>query len=91
MILVAFIGFGLRWAGVLGSSDAKTIGKLLTNLALPAVILRSLATASTTPDLIYLPLSALVVVLGLTAIAFIGVRWLKWEKPTAGALITTDQ
>lgn len=89
MIWVALIGFGLRQAGVLGSSDAKTIGKLLTHLALPAVILRSLATATITPDLIYLPLSALVVVLGLTAIAFLGVRWLKWEKAKAGALMTT--
>jgi hypothetical protein len=89
MILVAFIGFGLRQAGVLRASDAKTIGKLLTNLALPAVILRALAMASITPDLIYLPLSALIVVLGLTAIAFLGVRWLKWEKPRAGALMTT--
>jgi predicted permease len=89
MILVAFIGFGLRQTGVLDSSDAKTIGKLLTSLALPAVILRALATATITPELIYLPLSALGVVLGLTVIAFIGVHWLKWEKAKAGALITT--
>jgi malate permease and related proteins len=89
MILMGCIGFGLRQSGILNSSDAKTIGKLLTTLALPAVILRALATATITPDLIYLPLSALVVVLGLTAIAFLGVHWLKWEKPKAGALITT--
>ena len=89
LILVAVIGFGLRRAWVLGASDAKTIGKLLTHLALPAVILRSLATTAITPDLIYLPLSALVVVLGLTAIAWMGGRWLKWEKPQAGALMTT--
>lgn len=89
MILVAFIGFGLRRAGVLHSSDAKAIGKLLTTLAIPAVILRALATTSITPNLIYLPLSALVVVLGLTAIAFVGVWWFKWDKPKAGALMTT--
>lgn len=89
MILVVCLGFGLRRAGVLDSGDAKTIGKLLTTLALPAVILRALATATITPGLIYLPLSALVVVLGLTAIAFLGVRWLKWEKAKAGSLITT--
>lgn len=89
MILIACLGWGLGRAGVLRSSDAKTIGKLLTTLALPAVILRALATATITPDLIYLPLSALVVVLGLTAIAFLGVRCLKWEKATAGALMTT--
>ncbi len=89
MILVALLGFGLRQTGLLRPSDAQTIGKLLTTLALPAVILRALATATITPELIYLPLSALVVVVGLTAIALVGVRWLKWEKPQAGALMTT--
>lgn len=54
MILLGCIGFGLRQAGILNSSDAKTIGKLITTLALPAVILRALATATITPDLIYL-------------------------------------
>lgn len=53
------------------------------------MILRALATATMTPDLIYLPLAALVVGLGLTEIAFLGVRWLKWEKARAGALMTT--
>lgn len=89
MILVGCLGFGLRRAKILDPSDASTIGKLITHLALPAVILRALATANLTPELIYLPLSALVVVIGLTAIAFIGLRWLRWEKPKAGALITT--
>ncbi|MBD1918324.1 MULTISPECIES: AEC family transporter [Cyanophyceae] len=89
MILVACLGFGLKRAGVLHSGDARTIGKLLTTLVLPAVILRALATATITPELIYLPLSALVVVVGLTAIAFVGVWWFKWDKPKAGALMTT--
>ncbi|MBD1876990.1 AEC family transporter [Nodosilinea sp. FACHB-131] len=89
MILVACLGFGLRRAGVLHSGDVKTIGKLLTTLVLPAVILRALATATFALELIYLPLSALVVVVGLTAIAFVGVWWFKWDKPKAGALMTT--
>jgi predicted permease len=89
MILMGCLGFGLRRAKVLGPSDAQTMGTLITHLALPAVILRALATATLTPELIYLPLSALIVVLGLTAIAFIGIAWFRWERPKAGALVTT--
>lgn len=89
LILVGGIGYGLRRLGVLGPSEAKTIAKLLTHLALPAVILRALATASLTPDLVYLPLSALVVVVGLTLIGWVGVRCLGWERAKAGALMTT--
>lgn len=89
MALVGCLGFGLKRVGVLDADDAKTIGTLLTTLALPAVILRALVTAAMTPDLIYLPLSALVVVLGLTAIAGVALRWLRWEKAQAGALMTT--
>ncbi|MBE9112692.1 AEC family transporter [Nodosilinea sp. LEGE 07298] len=89
MVLVCCIGYGLKRAGVLGSGEAKTIGLLLTHLALPAVILKALATATLTPDLVYLPLSALVVVLGLTLMGFLSLRWLGWERAKAGALMTT--
>ncbi|MGG6241217.1 AEC family transporter [Nodosilinea sp. AN01ver1] len=89
MVLVCCLGYGLKRAGVLGPGEAKTIGLLLTRLVLPAVILKALATATLTPELIYLPLSALVVVLGLTLVALVALRWLGWEKARAGALITT--
>ncbi|MBD0268529.1 MAG: AEC family transporter [Cyanobacteria bacterium Co-bin8] len=88
MILVCLIGYGLKQAGVLRPEDTKTIGKLLTNLALPALILKALATTSITPDLIYLPLSALVVVLGLTLIGALCLRGLKLGRATAGVLVT---
>ncbi|MGB3311685.1 MAG: AEC family transporter [Nodosilinea sp.] len=89
MVLVCCIGYGLKRAGVLGPDDAKTIALLLTHLALPAVILKALATATITADLVYLPLSALVVVLGLTFLSFLSLRWLRWERAKAGALMTT--
>jgi hypothetical protein len=63
------VGFGLRRVGFLGPQDQETLGKLLTHLAIPAVIIKALATATITADLIALPLSALGVVLGLTLIA----------------------
>ncbi|PSN10453.1 hypothetical protein C7293_28095 [filamentous cyanobacterium CCT1] len=89
LVLVCCLGYGLKRAGVLGPGEAKTIGLLLTRLVLPAVILKALATATLTPELIYLPLSALVVVLGLTLMGLVGLRWLGWERARAGALITT--
>ena len=89
LLLVCVLGFGLRRRGLLGPRDAQTIGKLLTYLALPAVILRALATATLTPDLVYLPLSALLVVLGLTAIGALILKPLGWERPQAGAWMIT--
>ncbi len=88
MVLVCCIGYGLKQMGVLGPADAKTISTLLTHLALPAVILKALATASMTPDLIYLPLSALLVVIGLTLIGFVGSHWLRWDRARTGAFMT---
>ncbi|TVQ06261.1 MAG: hypothetical protein EA368_17465 [Leptolyngbya sp. DLM2.Bin27] len=89
LVLVCGTGYGLRRAGVLGPSEAKTIATLLTHLALPAVILRALLTASLTPDLVYLPLAALVVVVGLTLVGFLGIRGLGLDRARAGALMTT--
>ncbi|MBE9138786.1 AEC family transporter [Nodosilinea sp. LEGE 07088] len=89
MALVCCIGYGFRRVGLLGPGEAKTIGLLLTHLALPAVVLKALATATITADLIYLPIAALLVVIPLTLIAVIAARWLKWPRPKAGALVTT--
>lgn len=89
LLLVCVLGFGLRRAGLLGPRDAQTLGTLLTYLALPAVILRALATATLTPDLIYLPLSALMVVLGLTIIGALILKPLGWPRPQAGAWMIT--
>jgi malate permease and related proteins len=88
MILVCCLGYGLKQAGILGSGEAKAIGTLLTHLALPAVILKALSTASITPDLIYLPISALVVVIGLTLIGWGGMRLQRWDRAKTGAFMT---
>lgn len=89
LLLVCTLGFGLRRRGLLGPRDAQTIGTLLTYLALPAVIIRALGTATLTPDLIYLPLSALLVVLGLTLAGALILRPLGWDRSQAGAWMVT--
>jgi malate permease and related proteins len=88
LVLVGCIGYGLKRVGLLRPEDGKTLGKLLTQLVLPAVILKALATTPLTPDLIYLPLSALIVVLGLTLVAAFCLRWLKQEAAIAGVVMT---
>ncbi|PSN18288.1 hypothetical protein C7271_13290, partial [filamentous cyanobacterium CCP5] len=62
--------------------------KLIALLALPAIILKALITATITPDLIYLPISALLVAIAMTLIGLLWVRALGWPRPTAGALVT---
>ncbi len=89
LLLVCVLGFGLRRAGLLGPRDAQTLGTLLSYLALPAVVLRALATATLTPELVYLPLSALLVVLGLTLVGALILKPLGWERPQAGAWMIT--
>lgn len=88
MLLLCGIGYGLRRGGMLQPVDAQTIGKLLSLLALPAVILRALLVTELTPDLIYLPLSALLVVTCLMGICLGWIRWGRWERAQAGALVT---
>jgi predicted permease len=89
LVVVCLVGFGLKQTGVLSVQDTRTIGKLLTYLALPAVILRALATVALTPDLVYLPLSALLVVVGLTGIALVLPLGRGGSRATRGALVTT--
>lgn len=90
MILLCWVGYGLRRLGWLQPEDGRTIGKLLSLLALPAVIFRALATATITPDLIYLPLAAVIVVSGLTLIGLTMARPLMaTNRALAGSLATT--
>jgi predicted permease len=89
LILVCLLGYGLKRLGLLNPHDASTIGKLLSTLALPALILRALITAPLTIELIYLPLSAFIVVLGLTAVGLLLAHCLPWDRPTKGSLATT--
>lgn len=88
LVLVCLIGYGLRRLEVLQPQDAQTLAKLISFLALPAIIIRALATAEISSSLICLPLSALFVVVSLTLIALLLVHFLGWERGTAGALIT---
>ncbi|HEY9880493.1 MAG TPA: AEC family transporter [Leptolyngbyaceae cyanobacterium] len=88
MLLLCLIGYGLKRSKILEPEDTRTIGKLLTTLAIPAIVIKALATTPLDPNLLYLPLSALVVVAALALIASFCARAWGWDRATAGAFIT---
>lgn len=88
LLLICILGAALKRWGLLQPHDTQPLSCLLTILALPAVILKALTTATITPDLIYLPVAALIVVMGLTLISLGAAYWLKGDRPVVGALVT---
>lgn len=88
MVLLCLLGYGLKRMGILETEDTKTIGKLLTTLAIPAIVIKAMATTPLNPDLLYLPISALVVVSSLTLIGGLCTQAWGWDRATAGAFVT---
>jgi predicted permease len=88
LLLICILGAALKRWGLLQPHDTQPLSRLLTTLALPAVILKALTTATITPDLIYLPMAALIVVMGLTLISLGAAYWLKGDRTVVGALVT---
>ena len=89
LIIIFFAGYLLKKLKVLEPGDSQAIGKLLANLVLPAIVFKSLYTAQIEPDLIYLPVAALFVVLSLTLVVFLSLRFFNFERSRKGALIIT--
>jgi len=89
LIIIFLTGYLLKKLRVLEPEDSQVIGKLLANLVLPAIVFKSLYTAEIEPDLIYLPAAALFVVLSLTLIITLSLRFLYFESIRKGALIIT--
>ncbi len=89
LVIIFFAGYLLKKLKVLGQEDTKVLGKLLGNLVLPAIVFKSLYTAQIEPNLLYLPVAALLVVSSLTLIAWFSLRFLNCDRLRKGALITT--
>lgn len=89
LIFLFILGYFLKKKGIISSRDSKTVGNLLSKVVLPALIIKSLATVELKANLLYLPLSALCVVISLTLIGYLIAKGLKLEKKTKGAFITT--
>jgi len=89
LVIIFLIGLLLRKLKVLELQDSQVIGKLLTNLVLPAVVFKALYVAQIEADLIYLPVAGLSVILSLTLIIFFSLRFFKFERIRKGSLIIT--
>ncbi|NEP12393.1 MAG: hypothetical protein F6K14_19740 [Symploca sp. SIO2C1] len=89
LIIIFLTGSLLKKLKVLEPEDSQVIGKLLASLVLPAIVFKSLYTAQIEPDLIYLPAAALFVVLSLTLVVVISLRFFEFERIRKGSLIIT--
>ena len=88
LIIIFLIGYFLKRKGVLEKKDSKVFSKLLINLVIPVVIINSFSTINLKGDLIYLPISALIIVSLLTILGYLFAGTLKLKGKTRGAFIT---
>lgn len=88
LIFIFLLGFFLKRKNILEKKDAKIIGRLLINLVVPVVIINSFSKTYLTLDLIYLPISALIIVSFLTILGYLFARILNLKNKTRGAFIT---
>lgn len=88
IIIVFILGYFLKKLRVLEKKDAKVLGKLLINFVIPAVIINTFSKISIERGLVYLPVSALIVVSSFTLAGYLLARLLNLSGKTKGAFIT---
>ncbi|MCL4554363.1 MAG: AEC family transporter [Actinobacteria bacterium] len=87
--MVAF-GWLLRWTGLLSADDAKPLNVLIVYIGLPALVFRSIQTATLERDMVLIAVSAWVV-FGVTAlVAWGAARLMALSRPVAGGFILTS-
>lgn len=59
-LLIIFLGYFLKKISLLDESDSRSISKLILNVTLPALILRTISGTDIIPSLGFLPISAVV-------------------------------
>ncbi len=88
IISVALIGFLLKKVGILSKKDGEIIlSKLVFNLVLPVAIFLSLSQSSLSWSLVYLPISALVIILICFAVSWLYTGAIKLNNKTKGTFI----
>ena len=87
LILIFLLGMLLKRFGVFVREDADGLLKLFFYVSLPALILRSVPDLELSPQLLFLPLSAVVIIFITYLIAsFIGQRW-SLPRPALGVFL----
>jgi len=89
LIVIFLILYFLKRKSILEKKDSKVFGKVLINLVIPVVIISSFSNINLEASLIYLPISALIIVSLLTIFGYLFAKILKLKDKTRGAFITT--
>lgn len=87
LILIFLLGFLLKKKGIVTEKDSGILSKLLVYVVVPIIIINSFSNIIFEPSLIYIPLSALIVVFSFLISGYILAKLLKLENKTRGAFM----
>ena len=88
LIVIFLVGYVLQKKDIVNRSEANTLGKLLSTVVIPAIIINAFAKIDLDYRLISLPLAALFIVSSLIIIGYIIAGRLPLGRPTRGAFVT---
>lgn len=88
LILIFVLGVFLKKQCILIERDADTLSKILVYIVVPIIIVNSFFSIVFEPSLIYLPLSALIILSSFLALGFVLAKLLKLKSKTFGSFIT---
>ncbi len=87
VILILLLGYVLKRLNILKKEDGDLFLKLVFYIALPALIILSLAKIDLQVDFVFLPISAALVIFTISGVAFLVGKLLKLPTPTFGAFL----
>ena len=87
VILIFVLGFFLKKKGIFTSGNAELFLKLVFFISLPALIFVSIVRAKLSSDLVYIPISCMVVVLITLPIVYYAGRRFHLPDPSLGAFV----
>lgn len=87
VILVFFIGFFLKQAGILEKRDGDALLKVFFYVSVPALIFLSVVQMKFSPHLLWLPVIAVLVILTLFVVSNFFGRLLHLDQPTFGVFL----
>lgn len=89
LFYIFLLGYFLKRKGIIDRKDSRISGKLLLNVVFPAIIINSFSGIVLEPNLISLPLAALIVVTSLLLLGYFLAYALKLSGKTRSTFIIT--
>ncbi|MHB0976704.1 MAG: AEC family transporter [Candidatus Aquicultorales bacterium] len=87
VVLLITLGYLVKRLGLLSIEDRRIVNLIIVNLAMPALVFRSVKTAELSVELLAIPLLAIAVMVFSMGAAFLMGRALNLEKKTFGAFL----